>query len=283
MTELRMLAVCLLVFETVDRVLLERGRKPDLAGVLWMAMIGGVVFAGASVFGEESRFLPAVTALPALNLLRHRFGLVGSGTSLLERWRYVPPAAVFVLGGEPGPVAAVFAAVALCSRRNLRGFLIAASGWQHPFRLSSVDIEQILPAPVRYEPPPGGEPSEPEGPPGGESGMTLMELIVGMTLLVVISTSIFVASLQRSARLRQVRENARTREAAVSALERACAAPFAELAAEDGRTFTVPGDGERGEVRVEFSEEGLARIEVVAPRRGATPIRLATMRTRRLP
>ena len=134
--------------------------------------------------------------------------------------------------------------------------------------LSSFDVDQIVPPPLRYD-------REQD-----ERGFTLVEAIVGLTLIAVIASALFTAAAGRSARLRQTRETAVTREAAVSELERISAVPFEDLPLQENSEFQVPSG--TGRTLITYPEDGIARIEVVAPRRGATPIRLETMRSGRV-
>ena len=98
-----------------------------------------------------------------------------------------------------------------------------------------------------------------------------------------VAMAAFTAVANRAARIRQVRESTTARECAVSELERLGAVPFEKLAARNGTEFPVPGDGEPGLVEIEIVEAGLARIRVEAPRRGASPVVLETLRTGRRP
>ena len=104
-------------------------------------------------------------------------------------------------------------------------------------------------------------------------------------MLVVVSSAIFLAVAQRSVRLRQLRETAVAREAAVSALEALSTVPFEELLERDGEEFAIAGGiaSEPGRVRVVPKEEGLLEVAVIAPRRGAAPIVLTTLRSGRVP
>ncbi|MHC4469502.1 MAG: hypothetical protein ACYTDY_02330 [Planctomycetota bacterium] len=268
MTELRAFAAVLFLLEAFHHSGLVAPRRPSPVDLLWFLLLGTAAGAGHLAFRGSPAFLECLIGLVVIHLVRVRAGLLSESSRLLARWRYVPAAAVFAFTGSAG---AAFAALLLlaASRKNARALLLAAGRFGWPVTISPLDVDQIVPPKLRYDRS------------DRESGITLVEAIVGMTLLATISAALFTAAAGRASRLRQVKETATVREATVSALERLAAVPFEELAEHDGEKFEVPAG--TGTTRITFTDEGLARIEVEAPRRGAAPVRLETLRTRRTP
>ena len=266
MSELRAILVVTMILVVTDLVWLRR-RRPGPRELLWLLFLTGIGAAGYEVFDHSPAFFPWLPLLFVINEVRLRFGLMHRDALTFEPYRYVPAMVVHVVTGS-GEFGLWLALLLSLNGAVLRFILLALSRSSLPVGISPLDVDQIAPAPIRYR-------REER-----EDGFTMIEAIVGMTLIVTISSALFLAATGRAARLVQVREAAAAREAAVSVLERSGAWEFEELLAADGREFPVPGDGRPGRIEVEVLEPGLARVTVTAPRRGAVPLQLVTLRSR---
>ena len=269
MTEAKALLAAVLLFAAVEATGVLGARRPRAGDLLWLAVALAAGAAGHLVFPATGAFFPGLAVLLVVQALRRQAGLLPAGAGLCDRGRYLIVLAAAVLVRHPGITALALLAAGL-SRRNLRFALLLLTAVRSPVRLSALDVDQILPPPVRYDRR------------RKEEGFAIVEAVVGLALVATISTALFLAAAGRTARLRQSREAATAREAAVSVLERLGAAPFEELAARDGVEFEVAGGGP-GRVAVREREPGVLEVTVTAPRRGAAPVVLTTLRARRGP
>ncbi len=266
MSELRAISFVLMLLVATDLVWLRK-RRPGPGEMVWLLLLTGIGALGYEVFEGSPALFPWLPVLFVANEVRIRLGMMHRSALGFEPYRYVPAMVAHVVTGN-GDLALWLALLLSLHSATLRFILLAVSGSGIPSGLSQLDVDQITPPPIRYDR------EEPE------SGFTMVEAIVSMTLIVVISSALFLAASSRGARLIQLREAAAAREAAVSVLERSGTWDFEELVAASGSEFPVPGDGQPGLLSVEMLEPGLARVTVTAPRRGAAPLTLVTLRAR---
>ncbi len=266
MSDLRAILFVTMLLVATELVWLRK-RQPGPAEMIWLLLFTAIGALGYKVFQGSPAVFPWLPALFLVNEVRIRFGMMHRTALGFEPYRYVPAMVAHVLTGN-GELALWLALLLSLHSATLRFLLLAISGSRIPLGLSQLDVDQITPPPIRYDR------EEPE------SGFTMVEAIVSMTLIIVISSSLFLAASSRGARLIQVREAAAAREAAVSVLERSGTWEFEELVAASGSEFPVPGDGQPGRLEVEVLQPGLARVTVTAPRRGAAPLTLVTLRAR---
>jgi hypothetical protein len=269
-TDLRAILAAVLLFEAAYQSGLLTNRATSLRDLAWAVVLGGITALGFAIFGTDPAYGGCFAALLLLNVIRHRTGMLDSRDGIVARWWFVPAAVVYALTRNVSTTAIVFG-VLLLNRRVLRRLLHRTVVGRGPFALSAEDVEYIVPAPIEYRRPPK------------ERGTMLLDVIVGTVVISAIAMTVFTAVASRAARIRQVREASAARECAVSELERLGAVAFADLAAQDRAEFAVPGGGEPGRVRVESVSDGLLRVRVLAPRRGAKPVVLETLRSRSAP
>ena len=274
MIELKALFVALFLFEAVHWAGVLPGDRLDVRQFVWVFALAGVGYAAHVVFLPTTVVLGGLVPLTLFQLVRARIGAIGPQSGYLSRWRYVPVLLVGVFTeGSPWTLA-TFLLLAV-NRKNIRYLLRFLTILPEPFNLSPLAVDQIMPERIRYD----------RSPKDRQSGMAMMELVTGLTVLVVVTSAMFLAVAQRSVRLRQLRETAVAREAAVSALEVLSTVPFPDLLSHDGEEFAVVGgvSADPGRVRVVLKSDGLAEVTVTAPRRGAAPIVLTTLRSGRAP